>query len=220
MSVRGYISCMFTDPISNIETRKEDVLHCTRELLAAGVDEVALSDTTGTGTPDQVSSLISFLRFPPHSIPLNKLAVHFHDSHSRGLDNVWAAYFAGIRVFDGSVAGLGGCPFAPGARGNVASEEVVGLFERRGVRTGVDLDLLEGVAGWVREVLSQYQGQPRDENRGIDGGGEEGVEIKKGGVGRGDAGRVQSMSMAETKTTDSIYSVHSTSCLVWDRDKQ
>ncbi|KAL4961267.1 hydroxymethylglutaryl-CoA lyase [Aspergillus stella-maris] len=157
MSVRGYISCIFTDPISNTPTDPEDVLRCTRELLEMGVDEVALSDTTGTGTPSLVHSLITYLTISPNTIPLNKLAVHFHDSYSRGLSNVWAAYEAGIRVFDGSVAGLGGCPFAPGARGNVASEEVVGMFEGRGVRTGVDLDMLEGVAGWVRGVLGQYQ---------------------------------------------------------------
>ncbi|KAL4791364.1 hypothetical protein BDV19DRAFT_401464 [Aspergillus venezuelensis] len=171
MSVRGYISCIFTDPISNEHTDPEDVLHCTSELLEMGVDEVAISDTTGTGTPDQVSSLISFIASPPHNIPLEKLAVHFHDSHSRGLDNVWAAYEAGIRVFDGSVAGLGGCPFAPGARGNVASEDVVGMFERRGVRTGVDLDMLEGVAGWVRGVLGQYRHTDRHGEEGIRGGG-------------------------------------------------
>ncbi|KAL4948987.1 hypothetical protein BDW69DRAFT_198463 [Aspergillus filifer] len=186
MSVRGYISCIFTDPISNAPTSPEDVLHCTRKLLEYGVDEVALSDTTGTGTPALVHSLTRYLT--THNIPLDKLAVHFHDSHARGLDNVWAAYEAGIRVFDGSVAGLGGCPFAPGARGNVATEEVVGMFESRGVGTGVDLVALEGVVRWVGRVLGQYQGGSGDGDRGvdIDWGGDGGVEMEiAGGAGAG-----------------------------------
>ncbi|KAL4943478.1 hypothetical protein BDV06DRAFT_211046 [Aspergillus oleicola] len=160
INVRGYISCIFTDPFSNAPTDHASVLRCTRDLLDAGVSEIALSDTTGTGTPSQVHSLITYLTSPPHNIPLENLAVHLHDSYGRGLKNVWAAYEAGIRVFDASVAGLGGCPFAPGAKGNVATEEVVSLFESRGVRTGVDIHELEKVGNWVEGGANRSGASP------------------------------------------------------------
>ncbi|KAL4930496.1 hydroxymethylglutaryl-CoA lyase [Aspergillus undulatus] len=177
MRVRGYISCIFTDPITQTTTPLESVLHCTRSLLDAGVDEVALSDTTGTGTPILVSSLLHHLSSHPNNIPLSRLAAHFHDSHGRGLQNVWAAYEAGIRVFDASVAGLGGCPFAPGAKGNVDTGELVGFFEGRGVRTGVDRERLGSVAGWVRGVVDRY----RDGDGNGGGDGSKAGELETGG---------------------------------------
>ncbi|KAL4762306.1 hydroxymethylglutaryl-CoA lyase [Aspergillus foveolatus] len=146
--VRGYISCIFTDPITREPTDPSAVLHCTRFLLESGADEIALSDTDGSGTPGLTSSLLRYLL--ENGVPLDRLACHFHDTRGNGLENVWAAYEVGVRVFDGSVAGLGGCPFAPGARGNVDTVSLVKMFEENGVRTGVDLGLLDEVGKWVK----------------------------------------------------------------------
>ncbi|KAL4869714.1 hypothetical protein BDV12DRAFT_185035 [Aspergillus spectabilis] len=150
VAVRGYISCIFTDPTTTpaTPTPPSSILTCVNSLLHAGCYEISLGDTTGCGTAHLTTSLIHYLT--SRSIPISKLAAHFHDTHNLGLENVWAAYCCGVRVFDSSVAGLGGCPFAPGARGNVATEEVVGMFEGRGVKTGVDELKLKEVVGWVR----------------------------------------------------------------------
>ncbi|KAL4771001.1 hypothetical protein BDW60DRAFT_223627 [Aspergillus nidulans var. acristatus] len=153
--VRGYISCMFIDPITREPTDPSAVLHCTRFLLESGVDEIALSDTDGSGTPGLTSSLLKYLL--ENGVPVDRLACHFHDTRGSGLENVWAAYEVGVRVFDGSVAGLGGCPFAPGARGNVDTESLVKMFEANGVRTGVNLGLLDEVGKWVKGRLRGYR---------------------------------------------------------------
>ncbi|KAL2841500.1 hypothetical protein BJX68DRAFT_271131 [Aspergillus pseudodeflectus] len=154
VAVRGYISSIFTDPITNSPTPFSSVHKCATTLLAAGVYEVSLGDTTGTGTPSLVRSLLTYLTTHEVPVPVPKLGGHFHDSHGRGLENVWEAYLCGVRVYDSSVAGLGGCPFAPGAKGNVATEEVVGMFEGRGVRTGVDARVLGEVARWSSKSQS------------------------------------------------------------------
>ncbi|KAL3445992.1 hypothetical protein BJX65DRAFT_280342 [Aspergillus insuetus] len=156
IAVRGYVSSIFTDPITNSPTPFSSVHKCTTTLLAAGIYEVSLGDTTGTGTPSLVRSLLTYLTTHEAPVPVAKLAGHFHDSYGRGLKNAWEAYLCGVRVFDSSVAGLGGCPFAPGAKGNVATEEVVGMLEGRGVKTGVDARVLAEVAQWVkRKVLEE-----------------------------------------------------------------
>jgi hydroxymethylglutaryl-CoA lyase len=172
-----YISSIFTDPITSSPTPFFSVHKCTTTLLAAGIYEVSLGDTTGTGTPSLVRSLLTYLTTHEAPVPVSKLAGHFHDSHGRGLKNVWEAYLFGVRVFDSSVAGLGGCPFAPGAKGNVATEEVVGMLEGRGVKTGVDARVLAEVAEWVRrEVLEEgeLEGERKKEKepeKGTNGSG-------------------------------------------------
>ncbi|KAL4878304.1 hypothetical protein BJY04DRAFT_221241 [Aspergillus karnatakaensis] len=187
VAVRGYISCIFTDPLprtpAEITIPHSTIHHLTATLLAAGCYEISLGDTTGSGTPELTTSLLEYLTQPPSSstpssiskhspIPVSKLAAHFHDTSSLALSNVWAAYTAGVRVFDASVAGLGGCPFAPGAKGNVATEELVGMFESKGVRTGVDRGVLEGVVGWIRDVLLL-----EEEKKGMEGG--KGADVGK-----------------------------------------
>ncbi|KAL3432515.1 hypothetical protein BDV09DRAFT_187480 [Aspergillus tetrazonus] len=161
--VRGYISCIFTDPITREPTNPSAVLHCTRFLLESGADEIALSDTDGSGSPGLTSSLLRYLL--ENGVPVDRLACHFHDTRGRGLENVWAAYEVGVRVFDGSVAGLGGCPFAPGARGNVDTVSLVKMFEENGVRTGVDLGLLDEVGKWVKGRLRGYRECGRNGDR-------------------------------------------------------
>lgn len=121
-----------------------------------GCYEVSLGDTLGVGTPHQVRSLLTFLF--ENSVPPDRLAGHFHDTYGQALANVWEAYQCGIRVFDSSVAGLGGCPFAPGARGNVATEDVLYMFQNAGVGTGVDLARLVQVGDWISRQLNQPNG--------------------------------------------------------------
>lgn len=118
-----------------------------------GCYEVSLGDTLGVGTALQVRELVTYLR--DQGIGPGKLAGHFHDTYGQGLANVWEAYQCGIRTFDSSVAGLGGCPFAPGAKGNVATEDLVYLFEHAGVHTGIDLANLADVGGWISRKLGQ-----------------------------------------------------------------
>ncbi|KAH8173962.1 enoyl-CoA hydratase/isomerase domain-containing protein [Sarocladium implicatum] len=121
-----------------------------------GCYEVSLGDTLGVGTPHQVRRLVTFLA--ENDIPMEKLAGHFHDTYGQALANVWEAYQCGIRVFDSSVAGLGGCPFAPGARGNVASEDVVYMFENAGIETGVNLARLVQAGDWISRQLNKPNG--------------------------------------------------------------
>ena len=121
-----------------------------------GCYEVSLGDTLGVGTPHQVRNLLAFLF--DNGVPPDRLAGHFHDTYGQALANVWEAYQCGIRIFDSSVAGLGGCPFAPGARGNVATEDVVYMFENAGVYTGVHLARLVEVGDWISRQLNQPNG--------------------------------------------------------------
>lgn len=142
----SYVSCIFSDPYDG-PTPPSRVLHCVTELLGAGCYEISLGDTLGLGSPSDVRSLITYLT--NHGVPAERLAGHFHDTYGQAVANVWEAYCCGIRVFDSSVGGLGGCPFAPGAKGNVASEDVVYMFHSAGVETGVDLAKLVDVGDWI-----------------------------------------------------------------------
>ena len=144
--IKSYVSCIFTDPFDG-PTSPTAVLNAVKGLLDSGCYEVSLGDTLGVGSPSDVRKLIVFLR--DNGVPLQQLAGHFHDTYGQALANVWEAYNCGIRVFDSSVAGLGGCPFAPGARGNAATEDLVYMFGRSGIVTGVDLDKLVSTAAWI-----------------------------------------------------------------------
>lgn len=152
IAVRGYISCIFADPYGG-PTEPTAVLHCAHSLLGMGCYEVSLGDTLGVGTPSKVHNLVTYLL--ENNIPINQLAGHFHDTYGQGASNVWQAYQCGMRVFDSSVSGLGGCPFAPGAKGNVATEDLVYMFDNAGVETGVDLSELIETGTWISERLSR-----------------------------------------------------------------
>ncbi|CRG83578.1 hydroxymethylglutaryl-CoA lyase [Talaromyces islandicus] len=152
IAVRGYVSCIFVDPY-NGRTEPSSVLRCAKELLDMGCYEVSLGDTTGAGTPAKVTSLIRYLE--RGGIPLDRLAGHFHDTHGQGTVNVLQAYLCGIRVFDASAGGLGGCPFAPGAKGNVSTEDLVFMFHNAGINTGVNLAELVETGKWITERLRQ-----------------------------------------------------------------
>jgi hydroxymethylglutaryl-CoA lyase len=116
-----------------------------------GVAEVSLGDTIGVGVPRQVRELV---RAVAGCVPLERVALHFHDTYGRALANIDAGFSEGVRIFDASLGGLGGCPYAPGASGNVATEDVVDYFECSGVRTGIDLGALVETTAWLaRDVL-------------------------------------------------------------------
>lgn len=149
LAVRGVISCIFSDPYSG-PTDAEAVLKVAQRFLAMGCHEVGLGDTLGVGTPKDTQTLLELLL--AHIQP-ELLAGHFHDTYGQAVANVVRAYEMGIRSFDSSIAGLGGCPYAPGAKGNVATEDIVYTFEKSGVSTGIDLDKLAAVGGWISQQL-------------------------------------------------------------------
>jgi hydroxymethylglutaryl-CoA lyase len=150
--LRCYLSTVCGCPFEG-DVPVAQVMRVTRQLIDLGADEISFGDTIGVGVPGQVRELVRALA---GEISLARVALHFHDTYGRALANVQAGYEEGVRAFDSSLGGLGGCPYAPGASGNVATEDVVDLFERSGVRTGVDLDALVDVTDWMaRDVLKR-----------------------------------------------------------------
>jgi len=145
--VRGYVSTVLGCPYQG-EVPIEDVVRVARRMHELGCYEISLGDTIGVGHPRQVRELVQAVA---GEAPLERIALHLHDTFGRALANVQAGYEAGVRTFDASLGGLGGCPYAPGASGNVATEDVVDLFERAGVATGVDLDALVDTARWLEQ---------------------------------------------------------------------
>jgi len=156
VAVRGYVSCVLGCPFSGAVPVPQ-VVAVTQALYAMGCYEVSLGDTIGTGTPGATTRLIQACA---DAVPLSALAGHFHDTYGMAVANVQAAWQAGVRVFDSSVSGLGGCPYSPGATGNVATEELVYLFEGQGIATGVDLAKLLEVAVFIDNRL-QRTGESR-----------------------------------------------------------
>lgn len=151
LAVRGYISCVFACPFDG-PTPLTAVQDCTQQLLDAGCYEVSLGDTIGVGVPTDTKRLFSHLIGA--GIPSSKLAGHFHDTYGQAVANIWSAYDMGIRTFDSSVGGLGGCPYAPGAKGNVATEDLVYSLHQAGVETGVNLPELCKIGDWITRELS------------------------------------------------------------------
>jgi hydroxymethylglutaryl-CoA lyase len=149
MTVRGYVSCAITCPYSGAVGANQ-VAIVAQQLFDLGCEEISLGDTTGAGTP---ATCLAMLEAVCKRVPLSRLAGHFHDTQRQGVANVFACWQAGLGVFDASVGGLGGCPYAPGASGNVASEDVVYLFNGLGVETGVNLDQLRSTAAFMRQAL-------------------------------------------------------------------
>ncbi|WJT09067.1 hydroxymethylglutaryl-CoA lyase [Vibrio harveyi] len=142
--VRGYLSCVADCPYDG-PTKPEQVARIANLLMELGCYEVSLGDTIGTGTPIRIAKMLEAVQV---KVPTNKLAVHFHDTWGQALANIYQALMMGINTIDSSVAGLGGCPYAHGASGNVATEDVLYLCQGLGIDTGVDLELL-AKAGWM-----------------------------------------------------------------------
>lgn len=134
------------------EVAQDRVVAMAVALAEAGPVEIGLADTIGVGNPAQVSALVAKVRAAVPHIPVR---VHFHNTRGTGLANVWAAIEAGAVTVDASIGGLGGCPFAPGAAGNVSTEDVIYMLERAGVRTGLDLSALVSANHWLGEIMQR-----------------------------------------------------------------
>lgn len=143
IKVRGYVSCVVGCPYQG-DVAPSDVARVAKALLDMGCYEISLGDTIGVGTPDKVNAMLDAVLAV---VPADKLAVHFHDTYGQALTNIYVALSRGIAVIDSAVAGLGGCPYAAGASGNVASEDVVYLLNGLGISHGIDLTAL-AQAGW------------------------------------------------------------------------
>ena len=152
IKVRGYVSCVVGCPYQG-EVAPADVAFVAKALLEMGCYEISLGDTIGVGTPAKVNAMLDAVLAV---VPKEQLAVHFHDTYGQALTNIYVALSRGIAVIDSAVAGLGGCPYAAGASGNVATEDVVYLLNGLGIEHGVDLTLL-AEAGWfiTRELGKQ-----------------------------------------------------------------
>ena len=154
ISVRGYVSCVLGCPYEG-QIAPEQVAAVARELYAMGCYEVSLGDTIGTGTAGATRRLFEVVGA---QVPRDKLAGHFHDTYGQAVANIYASLLEGINVFDSSIAGLGGCPYAKGASGNVATEDVLYLLNGLGIETGIDLQALIRAGEQISRVLGRPTG--------------------------------------------------------------
>ncbi|MDN3273662.1 hydroxymethylglutaryl-CoA lyase [Frankia sp. RB7] len=151
VKVRGYISCVLGCPFDG-EIKPKAVADLAGTLWELGCYEISLGDTIGVGTPDKAKQM---LRAVAANIPAARLAMHFHDTYGQALANLYAGLEQGVRVIDAAAGGLGGCPYAPGATGNVATEDVVYMLEGMGVKTGIDMEKLLAVTNEMSSVLGK-----------------------------------------------------------------
>ena len=148
VKVRASIAVTFVCPYEGA-VPKERILEITKELTEAGADEIAFNDTVGKATPNDVFELCFKAK---KMFPHQQFAAHFHDTNFTALANIYAALAAGWNIFDSSAGGLGGCPFSPGASGNIATEKVVWMLEKMGINTGIDLEKLKAAAAFAKQI--------------------------------------------------------------------
>ncbi|MDB5563898.1 MAG: hydroxymethylglutaryl-CoA lyase [Tardiphaga sp.] len=151
IKVRGYVSCVLGCPYDG-EVKPQAVVDVSKVLWDLGCYEVSLGDTIGVGTPTKARQL---LRAVAGSVPMAKLAMHFHDTYGQALANLYAGLEEGARVIDSAAGGLGGCPYAPGATGNVGTEDVVYMLEGMGIVTGVDMDRLLAATNTISALIGR-----------------------------------------------------------------
>jgi len=151
VKVRGYVSCVLGCPFDG-EIRPQAVADVAKELWDLGCYEISLGDTIGVGTPVKAKAM---LRAVAGYVPVGHLAMHFHDTYGQALANLYAGMEEGVRVIDSAAGGLGGCPFAPGATGNVATEDVVYMLEGMGIRTGVDMSKLVAATNEITRLIGR-----------------------------------------------------------------
>jgi hydroxymethylglutaryl-CoA lyase len=151
IKVRGYVSCVLGCPYEG-EVKPERVADVAAALHEMGCYEVSLGDTIGVGTPGRTQAMLEACA---RRVPLERLAGHYHDTYGQALANVYASLELGVATFDASVAGLGGCPYAAGASGNVATEDLVYLLHGLGIATGVDLERLAETGQWICGILGR-----------------------------------------------------------------
>jgi len=147
--VRGYISTAFGSPFGD-EVTPQMVVGVASKLMAMGCDELSIGDTIGVGVPSHVDELVPLLAA---RIPLDLIAMHFHDTRGTALANVYAALLNGISKFDSSSGGLGGCPYAPGATGNVGTEDVLYMLQQMGIETGIDIAKVRAASRFIAAVV-------------------------------------------------------------------
>lgn len=150
-STRAYISTVFGCPYEH-QVPMDQVLRLTDSLLSYGIDEISLGDTIGEAHPLQVERRLDILL---ERFPADKIALHFHDTKGMGLANIYTALKAGITTFDSSSGGLGGCPYAPGSSGNVATEDVVHMLQKLGIETNIDFPALIKAADWIETKVDR-----------------------------------------------------------------
>lgn len=151
IKVRGYVSCVLGCPYDG-EVKPSAVASVARQLWEQGCYEVSLGDTIGVGTPAKARQL---LRAVAGDVPMASLGMHFHDTYGQALANIYAGLEEGARVIDSAAGGLGGCPYAPGATGNVATEDVVYMLEGMGVKTGIDMSRLLAATNDVSRLIGR-----------------------------------------------------------------
>jgi isopropylmalate/homocitrate/citramalate synthase len=151
MRVRGYISCVAGCPYEG-EVKPKAVALVAEKLYKMGCYEISLGDTIGVGTPGRIRAMIEAVA---KKVPTGKLAGHYHDTYGQALANIYASLEAGVKTFDSSVAGLGGCPYARGATGNVATEDVIYMLDGLGIETGVDLEKLFRAGQFICKALGR-----------------------------------------------------------------
>ena len=151
VKVRGYVSCVLGCPYQG-EVAPQTVAEVAWALYKMGCYEISLGDTIGAGTPEKTKVMIEAVA---KHVPLKKIAGHYHDTYGMAIANIYASLQSGVAIFDSSVAGLGGCPYAAGASGNVASEDVVHLLNGLGIQSGVDLTELIRTGAWISEQLGR-----------------------------------------------------------------
>ena len=151
IKVRGYVSCVVACPYEG-DIRPEKVAEVAGALYQMGCYEVSLGDTIGAGTPGKTQAMIEACA---KRVPIERLAGHYHDTYGQALANIYASMELGVATFDASVAGLGGCPYAKGATGNVATEDVVYMLHGLGIETGIDLDKLVEAGTWISGLLKR-----------------------------------------------------------------
>lgn len=156
--VRGYISTAFYCPFEG-KIEKEPVLAVCQRLLEMGVQELSIGDTIGQAVPDDVRNTMSYLL---QFLPLKQVAMHFHDTNGLAIENVMASLDLGISIFDSSAGGLGGCPYAPGASGNLSTDALVHFLHQQGIQTGVDEAKLAEASALIRQVIQQTDGLVED----------------------------------------------------------
>jgi len=154
IKVRGYVSCVLGCPYEG-EIAPARVAEVAAALYDMGCYEISLGDTIGTGTAQKTKTMIAACA---KRVPIDKLAGHYHDTYGQALANIYASLELGVPTFDASIAGLGGCPYAAGATGNVATEDVVYMLDGLGVRTGIDLARLVDIGQWISGVLKREYG--------------------------------------------------------------
>lgn len=154
IKVRGYVSTVMGCPYEG-DIAPSQVAAVSRELLDMGCYEISLGDTIGVGTPQKAKQMLEAVS---REVPMNQLAAHFHDTYGQALANLYAVVEEGIAVIDASVAGLGGCPYAEGASGNVATEDVLYMLNGLGIETGVDLQKLAQIGHWITAQLGRNTG--------------------------------------------------------------